>query len=171
MFKSLERITSPLNSLWSDGSPDPSRPRQQLLAGPSTWLAAWAVVGPNWLWDKPRFPAQDWTKLAEVLANVHLVKALIIFFTLNFGYFRNYMISKHDRNLKVTRKAPFRSPLYLLSNWGDARLPSWPWGIHVSLSAEMDFEMNVKVCLGCGDETGVYMENPSSFFPSGGKSD
>jgi hypothetical protein len=49
----------------------------------------WAVVGPNWLWDKPRFPAQGWTKLAEVLANLHLVKALIIFFNLNFGYFRN----------------------------------------------------------------------------------
>lgn len=76
-------------------------------------------MGPNWLSDKPRFPAQGWTKLAEVLANLHSVKALIIF-NLNFGYFRNYMISKHDRNLKMTRKAPLESPLYLLSNWGDA---------------------------------------------------
>ena len=78
--------------MWPEGSPDPSRPRQQLLAGPSTWLAAWAVVGPNWLWDKARFPAQGLTKLAEVLANVHLVKALIIFFNLNFGYCRSYVI-------------------------------------------------------------------------------
>lgn len=115
--------------------------------------------------------AQGWTKLAEVLANLHLVKALIIFFNLNFGSFRNYVISKHDGNLKMTRKAPLGSCLYLLSNWDDAWQPSRPWGIHVSLSAEMDFEMNVKVCCGCGDETGVYMENPSSFFPSGGKSD
>lgn len=72
----------------------------------------------NWLWDKPRFPAQGWTKLAEELANLHSVKALIIF-NLNFGYFRNY-ISKHDRNLKMTRKAPLGSPLYLLSKWDDA---------------------------------------------------
>lgn len=81
---------------------------------------------------------------------MHLAKALIIFFNLNFEYFRNDMTSKHDRNLKMTRKAPLGSPLYLLSNWDDVWQPSWPWGIHVSLSAEMDFEMNVKVGPGRG---------------------
>lgn len=71
----------------------------------------------------------------------------------------------------MTRKAPLGFPLYLLSNWDDAWQPSWPWGIHVSLLAEMDFEMNVRVCRRRGDETGVYMENPGSFFPPSGKGD
>lgn len=47
LFRSLERTTFTFDPWWSDGPPDPSRPGRQLLAAPSEWLAAWAVVGPN----------------------------------------------------------------------------------------------------------------------------
>lgn len=107
-------------------SPGHYRPRRGGLE-----MVSWSI--------DPRFPAQSWIKVTKRLAKFSFNDAfLVIFFSLIFRYFSNYIRSNHDIKPKRQEK-PLWAPRYLLSSWEDAGKPSWPWRIHVSLSAEKRF--------------------------------
>lgn len=121
----------------------------------------------SWSID-PRFPAQSWIKVTKRLAKFSFNDAfLVIFFSLIFRYFRNYIRSNHDIKPKRKERPLWAPPLplvFLGRRWETILAlenPCFPAGWE-RISRRIP-TLNW-VCCEHGDETWVYIGNLCSYF-------